>query len=258
MQRSNNLFWPLFGAVSIFFMLSPLVLVVLFSFGQNAQATLPIGGLTLDWYRALFDNDNFWRGLQNSIIVTGAVGLSSTVVGTLAALGLARLRPARAGRLITVLSFPIMMPPLVLALSLVTSYAGLGIPMGLHTVIPSHLVFTQPFVILIVYAQMSNFNYAVVDSARDLGASPLRIFFTIILPIIRPTLIGATLIAMAVSLDDFIITFFTIGSGMTLPTLIWGMLRTSLDPSINALGTLVLVATISASIVALRITRYRG
>jgi spermidine/putrescine transport system permease protein len=130
--------------------------------------------------------------------------------------------------------------------------------MGLHTVIPSHLVFTQPFVILIIYAQMANFDYAIIDSARDLGASTIKIFFTIVMPIIQPTLIGAALVAMAVSLDDFIITFFTIGGGMTLPTLVWGMLRTSLDPSINALGTLIITATITSSIIAFRITRYRG
>src|SRR5262249_22054901 len=100
--------------------------------------------------------------------------------------------------------------------------------------------------------------YAVIDSARDLGASRMRAFFTIVLPIIRPTLIGAALVAMAVSLDDFVITFFTIGGGMTLSTLGWGMLRTSLDPSVNALGTLILAATIGASALALRLTRYRG
>jgi len=78
------------------------------------------------------------------------------------------------------------------------------------------------------------------------------------LPIVRPTVIGAALIAVALSVDDFIITFFTIGNGMTLPTLVWGMLRTALDPSINALGTLILIATITSSVIALSITRYRG
>jgi len=250
--------WHLFGGLVMAFMLSPLVLVVFFSFGENMHSTLPVGGLTLKWYEKLFADPNFWRALENSLVVTLTVGVLSTVTGTLAALGIARWRAARAGAALTVFTLPVMMPPLVLALALATIFSTIGLRLGLHTVIPSHLVFTQPFVILIVYAQMANFDYAIVDSARDLGASPFRVFVTIILPIIGPTLVGAALIAMAVSLDDFIITFFTIGSGMTLPTLVWGMLRTSLDPSINALGTLILVATISSSMIALKITRYRG
>ncbi len=239
-------------------MLSPLVLVVFFSFGSNQNATFPVGALTLDWYRVLFKNPEFWVGLKNSLVITVSVGVLSTVIGTCAAMGITKLKSTKANTVISALSLPIMMPPLVLALALVSIYSGLGIRMGVHTVIMSHLVFTQPFVIVIVNAQLANFNFASVDSARDLGASPMRSFFDIVLPNIRPTIIGAALIAMAISLDDFIITFFTIGNGMTLPTLIWGMMRTSLDPSINALGTLVLFATIGFSAIALRITKYQS
>lgn len=258
MKKLSTVLWCGIGGLVVMFMLSPLIMVVFFSFGQNPHATLPIGGFTLDWYRVLFKNPEFWRALKNSLVVTLSVGLISTIIGTLAAFGIAKFRNIVANGVITILTLPVMMPPLVLALALATSYSSIGITMGLHTVIPSHLVFTQPFVILIIYAQMANFDYAVIDSARDLGASTIKTFFTVVLPIIQPTLIGAALVAMAVSLDDFIITFFTIGGGMTLPTLVWGMLRTSLDPSINALGTLIITATITSSIIAFRITRYRG
>ncbi len=129
--------------------------------------------------------------------------------------------------------------------------------LGLLTVIPGQLVFIQPFVILIVYARMATFDYAVVDSARDLGASPARAFFTVTLPIIRPTIIGAALIAMALSLDEFIITYFTIGGDLTLPTMVWAMLRTSLDPDINALATLIIAVTVGSTAIAVRLTRYR-
>ena len=89
----------------------------------------------------------------------------------------------------------------------------------------SHLLFTQPFVVIVVYARMLSFDWRVVESARDLGASPLRAFVTVTLPIIQPTVIGAALIAVALSIDDFVITFFTIGGGNTLPTFVWGMIR---------------------------------
>jgi spermidine/putrescine transport system permease protein len=130
--------------------------------------------------------------------------------------------------------------------------------MGRQTVIMSHLLFTLPFVVLVVYARLRNFDFRVVESARDLGASPLYAFFTVTLPIIRPTVVGAALIAMALSLDDFVITYFTISGGVTLPTFVFGMIRTALTPMANAIGTLILVMTIGTTLVALWLTRYRG
>ena len=97
-----------------------------------------------------------------------------------------------------------------------------------------------------------------MDSARDLGASPVKAFFSITLPVIQPTLVGAGLIATAISLDDFIITFFLIGSGNTLPTMVWGLVRTSLDPTINALATILIAVSVTATAVALHFSRYRG
>ena len=154
------------------------MLVVLFSFGENEHATLPMGGVTLGWYRTLFASRDFLVALKNSAIITGSVGVASAVIGTLAALALARLPMRRAGLMIMALSLPIMMPALVLALALLSAYAALGFRLGIETVIPSQLVFTQPFVILIVYARMVSFDDAMIEGARDLGASPFRAFFT--------------------------------------------------------------------------------
>jgi spermidine/putrescine transport system permease protein len=151
-----------------------------------------------------------------------------------------------------------MLPPLVLAVSLLTFYVEIGLRPSLLTVILSHLLFTQPFVILVVHARLATFDYRVVESARDLGATPIKAFLTVTLPIIRPTIIGAALVAIALSFDDFIITFFTIGSGNTLPTLVWGMIRTGLTPMVNAIGTLIILITIGSILVALALTRYRG
>lgn len=134
----------------------------------------------------------------------------------------------------------------------------MGLRLSLLTVILAHLTFTLPFVILIVTARLRDLNPAMADSARDLGASPLTVFRTVTFPLIRPTLFGAALIAMSLSLDDFIITFFLIGGGNTLPTLVWGMLRTGIDPQVNALGTLILAFTIGTAAIALRLTRFRG
>ena len=259
MTRPSTSLWWLFGVAVIVFMLTPLILVVVFSFGRNALTSFPMGGLTLDWYRALFANESFWGAAKNSAIVAGAVGIASTVIGTMAALTLARLPARLANTLLLLVGLPIMLPALIIGIALLSFFARiLGVELGLPTVILGHLVITQPFVILIVHARMAGFDPALVESARDLGASPFIAFRTVTLPIAQTTIIGAALIAMAISLDDFIITFFTIGSGNTIPTLVWSMVRTSLDPSINASATILIALTIGATLVALRLSRYRG
>ena len=253
-----TLLWRLFTAATVVFMISPLIILVLFCFSENSLLIFPIKGLTIDWFLAVFDRSQFWAALENSLIVTGTVGVVSTTIGTMAALVLARATPRFANASLTLVTLPVMLPPLVLGIALLTGFSSAGVKLGLHTVILSHLVFTQPFVILIVYARMAHFDYSIVDSARDLGASPLRVFFGITLPLTRPTIIGAALIAMALSLDDFVVTFFTIGGGNTLPTFLWGMLRKAVTPQINVVAAVIMALTITASLLAFRLSRYRG
>lgn len=258
MNMASTWLWRGFGLLVLFFMLSPLALVVLFAFADNAVTNFPIGGLSLVWFERLAEDPEFWVAFNNSLLVAGAVGLVSTVVGTMAAMALSRMREGVAAPTMMALAAPVMVPPLMLGLALLVFYVQVGLKLGLLTVILSHLVFTQPFVILIVHARMLGFDYATVDGARDLGASPLRAFFTVTLPIIRPTVVGAAFIAMALSLDEFVITFFTISGGNTLPTFIWGMIRTQTDPTINAIAAILICLTVGSSVIALRATRYRG
>ena len=254
----STLVWHLWLGLLILFMLTPLALVVLFAFGHNEITNFPMGGLSLRWFDTLFKERNFWNSFQNSLIVAGSVGLTSTVIGTMAALALARMRPRVATATIIGLSLPIMLPPLVIGIACLSFFVKVGLQLSLFTVILGHLIITQPFVVLVVYARMVGFDYTTIDSARDLGAGPLKAFLTITVPIIQPSVIGAALVAMALSLDDFVITFFTIGGGNTLPTLIWGMLRTTLNLAVNAIGTILLSLTLGSTLIALRITRYRG
>ncbi|HWA50537.1 MAG TPA: ABC transporter permease [Dongiaceae bacterium] len=254
-----DLGWQAFAVLAAIFMGVPLVLVVLFSFNQSALTSLPLTGFTLDWYRKLFSLGAFWPALWNSLIVAGFVAILSVAIGTMAALTLARMAQRRAEWLIGLISVPMMLPALIIGVAMMSYFVRLvDLPLGLPTVILGHLVIAQPFVILIVFSRLATFDWAVVDSARDLGASPLRAFFTVTLPIIRPTIVGAALIALSISLDDFVITFFTIGGGNTLPTLVWGMVRTSLDPTINAIATLLILLSVGSTLLALRVSSYRG
>jgi spermidine/putrescine transport system permease protein len=258
MNRAPKIIWSGIGGFFIVFLLSPLVLVVLFAFTNRPQSAFPIEALSLRWWEAMLANPNFLPAFWNSLIISGTVGIVSAIIGTMAALGLAQLDQRQARLAAAVLCLPLMVPPLVLGVALLSFYSRARISMGPQTVIASHLLFALPFVVLVVYARLRNFDFRVVESARDLGASPLRAFFTVTLPIIRPTVVGAALIAMALSLDDFVITFFTISKGMTLPTFVFAMIRTTVTPAANAVGTLILAMTIGTTLVALWLTRYRG
>jgi spermidine/putrescine transport system permease protein len=256
--RLSRIIWWFVGSALVLFMLSPLVLLVLFCFTSGTQVSFPISGFTLQWFAALFNSSEFRDAIQNSLIVTGSVGAVSTLVGTMAAMAMARMQPRISGPLMLCLSMPVMLPPLVLGVALLSFYASLKVPLGLRTVVLAHLVFTQPFVIMIVHARMASFNYAIIEAARDLGASRLHTFLTVTLPIAGPSIIGGCLVSMALSLDDFIVTFFTIGGGNTLPTFLWGMLRKGVNPTINVASFILLSLTILTSLFAIRLTRYRG
>jgi spermidine/putrescine transport system permease protein len=252
-------FWWGYGGLVLLFMTVPLVLVVLFSFNSSALTSLPLTGLTFDWYSRLFANDSFWPAFWNSLIVALTVAGVSAVVGTMAALALSRWPARPAAWVISFFSVPMMLPALIIGIALLSFFVRfLDLQLNLVTVILGHLVIAQPFVILIVFARMATFDHAMVESARDLGASAWTAFRTVTLPIVQPTIVGAALIALAVSLDDFVITFFTIGGGNTLPTMVWGMVRTSLDPTINAVATLLIALSIGSTVVALYVSRYRG
>ena len=230
----------------------------MFAFTNRAITNFPIEHLSLQWWREMLAHPQFLPSLGRSLIIGLTTAVVSATIGTMAASGLAGLPRGKASTILALLSLPVMLPPLVLAVALVTFFVSLGVKLSLVTVTISHVLLTQPFVILIVYAQMRDFDLRMIESARDLGASAWTAFRTVTLPIIRPTVVGSALMAAAISFDDFVITFFTMGGGNTLPTFVWGMMRSSLTPMVNAIGTLLLAATIASTLLGLWMTRYRG
>jgi spermidine/putrescine transport system permease protein len=250
--------WLIFIGLVLVLMIFPLLLVVVFSFNDAALTSFPLTGFTFGWYEKLFANDSFWPALVNSLVVGSAVSILSVVTGLLAALGLARMKWFSTQAVLDVLSAPMMLPSLTIGIALLSFFVRvLAVPLGLPTVILSQTVVILPFVIAVLHARLATFDWSLVESARDLGATEARAFLTVTLPIIRPTLIGSALIALALSIDDFVITFFTIGSGNTLPTLVWGLVRTALDPTINAIATLLLGLSIGSTMLALKLIDYR-
>jgi len=251
--------WIAFLTLSLIFMLGPIALVVLFSFGSNALIGFPMGAPTLGWYAGLLGDSSFHDALVNSLVVAFAAAILSSMTGTLAAFALLRMAPRLSRAILSLISVPVLLPPLVVAIAIVVLFVrGIGLGLGLPVVIFAHVLITQPFVILILMARLASFDRSAVEAARDLGASQWQAFRYVTLPQIGPSLVGAALVAAAISLDDFIIASFTIGGGNTVSTFVWGKLRTTLDPSTNAIATILLVLTLGTSAIALRLTRYRA
>jgi spermidine/putrescine transport system permease protein len=257
-MRASFIIHRVAGLLFVILLLSPLALVVLFAFSSKAISNFPIPGWTLRWWREMLAFEPFTPALENSLLVGLAVGLIASLIGTMAALGLACLPRRQAQIVMAALALPLMLPPLFLAVMLLVWYLFLDLALGLRTVVLSHLLFTLPFVVIVVYARLSSFDFKTIEAARDLGASPFKALLDIMLPMIRPVVIGAALMAIALSIDDFILTSFTIGGGNTLPILVMSTLRTSVTPMTNAIGTMLITLSIASTLTALYLTRYRG
>ena len=150
---------------------------------------------------------------------------------------------------------PAVVPGLLLGISLVILFRLVSVETGLMTIIIGHVVVCTPFVVLTVGAQLEQFDRSLLEAARDLGASGWRATWDITMPLVRTAIVGAAFLSAALSLDEFIVTFFINGGVTTGPLLIWGLMRLGIDPSINALATLVLVLTVVLSVIASRITK---
>ncbi|MBZ0229027.1 MAG: ABC transporter permease [Bauldia sp.] len=257
-MRLSAVFWRALSLIFVIVLLSPLGLVVLFAFSSKAISNFPITGFSFRWWEQMVDFPAFWPAFGNSLIVGISVGLLAAVIGTMAALSLVAMPPRRAQIITAIMALPLMLPPLFLGVMLLVWYLFLGLQLGLTTVVLSHLLFALPFVVIVVYARLASFDMRIVEAARDLGASPTRAFFSVTLPVIQPVIIGAGLMAVALSIDDFILTSFTIGGGNTLPILVMSTLRTSVTPMTNAIGTLLIALSIASTLGALALTRYRG
>lgn len=246
-----------FALAVIGFLAAPLLLCVVFSFTSGNHAAFPIPRLDLRWYARLLEEPQFRAAAFTTAQITLGCGLGAVLVGLLTALGLTRLNRPIAVAALLLLSTPLMLPPLMLGLALLTFYNAIGLRLGPMATALGHLLYTLPIVTSVLYARLTTLDHAAIEASRDLGASPIEAFFDVVLPALGPSLVGSLLIAMALSLDDFVVAFFVTGQN-TLSTLIWGMMRTTLNPSINAIGAIIIVLSLAITAIGLRATRYRG
>jgi spermidine/putrescine transport system permease protein len=227
------------GLVYVFLYVPILVLIVL-SFNKSGLPTAWTGFST-EWYGKLLANPKILSAAGNSLIVALVSTAISTAIGTLLAMGLEEGRPNP--WLDALVAAPMIIPDIVLAIALLSFYTLLNMSLGLHSIVLSHAVFNIAFVCMVVRTRLKNFDRSIVEASIDLGAGELTTFRRVTLPVIAPGVVAAALLSFTLSIDEFIIAYFTAGAGQgstTFPMQIYAMIRFGVTPEINAIATIVI------------------
>lgn len=223
----------------------PIVLIVIYSFNESKISSV-WGGFSLKWYAALFRDSEMLKALVNSLVLGVSSCLCAAVLGTLGALGMAKLPGKSSGAMEYLVTLPMMTPEIILGMVFLAFFSLLGLPFGMTTLILAHTAFCVPYIFMLVKARLVGMDPSLAEAARDLGASERRVFFDITLPLIAPAVLSGMLLSFAMSLDDVIISIFVTGVNVnTLPIRVYTQLKTSVTPEINALCTLMLAATLA-------------
>jgi spermidine/putrescine transport system permease protein len=252
--------WPIrlwLLAVGVF-LYAPLIALMAFSF-NDSRRNIVWKGFTLKYYEKAFNNDGLIEAFANSLTIAAVSTLLSVVLGALVALALWRFRFPGKTVVDGALALPIVVPEICMGVGMLVFFAkvmpwpqGLIWPLNLGAIIIAHVTFSFPFVAVVVRARMASFNRELEEAARDLGAGEFRTIKDVILPHMGPSLIAGALLAFTLSLDDFVITFFTAGPDtVTFPVKVYSMVRFSVTPEVNAASTLLIVLTVFLTAVAL-------
>lgn len=221
------------------FLYLPIIIFFIFSFNQ-APFPSPWVAFTFQWYKQLATSGDIWHALYNSLLVSISSVILSVVMGTF--LIFFAIQGGRVEKLLGYFYANIVFPEIVLAVGLLGLFTYCSIPLGMVTLTIAHSILGLGYVIPLVYARYGELDYRLTEAALDLGATPIQTFFTIILPLLKPSLLVAAIFVFIISFDDFVLAYFCSGSGFqTLPLYILSMLRTGVSPIVNALSTVLLV-----------------
>jgi spermidine/putrescine transport system permease protein len=233
------------------FLYVPLVIVVVYSF-NDSRLNAEWVGFTLDWYRRLLADDAMLGAAANSLLIAVTASAVSTVLGTMAGFAMYRYRL----RLLPLLVLtPIAIPEILMGVSLLIFFVLLNFTLGLVSVALAHVAFCIGFVAIVVRARLAGMDESLTEAARDCGATPWQAFRRVTLPLIMPGVIAGALMAFTLSIDDFVITFFTAGAGtVTLPLQIYSMIKIAVTPEVNAVSTLLMLLTLVLIVVATKVS----
>ena len=245
--------WWLWGAAALayLFLYLPLVIVVVYSF-NDSKLNAEWVGFTFSWYDKLFHNREMLTAARNSMVIGVVSAVVATFFGTLAGMAMHRYKL----RLLPFLVLtPIAIPEILMGVSLLIFFVLLNVTLGMTSIILAHVAFCIGFVAIVVRARMQGMDNSLVEAARDLGATPWQAFRLVALPQIMPGILAGGLMAFTLSIDDFVITFFTAGVGSsTLPLQIYSMIKIAVTPEVNAISTLLMVLTLCLIVLASKLS----
>lgn len=246
----------------ILFLYAPLAVVVLFSF-NSTNTSAAFVGFSLKWYAHLFGNDVILAAIRHSLILGIVSAVTGTFLGTLLGYGLYKHRGPWFGAVTWIVYLPIVIPDIVFGIAemaffvMIHRNTGLLAP-GLVTMIIAHVTFQIPFVALIVYSRLVGLDRSIFEAAQDLYASPLQRAYAFVLPVVRPAVVSGFFLAFTLSIDDFVISFFTAGpSSATLPIYIWGSIKKGISPEINAIASLLIGVVMLTALGSVAVDRLR-
>lgn len=228
----------------LIFLYAPILTMMVLSFNRSKSRT-QWGGFTLQWYTQMFDSRSIMSALSTTLIIAFLAAMIATLLGTVAAISIQAMKPIPRTVFLGITNIPMLNAEIVTGISLMLCFIAFGISLGFKTILISHITFCIPYVILSVLPKLKQTDKYIYEAALDLGASPLRAFFKVVLPDIMPGILSGFLLAFTMSLDDFIITHFTKGAGInTLSTLIYSEVRRGIRPSMYALSTIIFLVVL--------------
>lgn len=244
MKTRSISFSRIFMGIVLVVMYLPIVLLVIYSFNESKISSV-WGGFSIKWYQQLFRDKEMFKALWNSIVLGVSSSVCAAVIGTLGAFGMTKIKCKANGVMEYLSTLPIMIPEIILAMVFLAFFSLLGLPFGMTTLILAHTAFCIPYCFMLVKARLVGMDASLAEAARDLGASEWQVFRDITLPLIAPAIASGMVLSFAMSFDDVIISLFVTGVNVnTLPIRVYTQIKTGVTPEINALCSLMLLATL--------------
>lgn len=244
------------------FLYAPILVLIVFSFNDTQTGSRTVwSGFSLKWYQKLFEDRLILEALRNTLLIAVVAAVASTVLGTMAAIGINAMKKLPRRVMMNITNFPMVNPEIVTGVSLMLLFVFAvdlfgGRSLGMGSLIAAHITFCLPYVILSVLPKLRQMDPNLYEAAQDLGCPPVRAFFKVVLPEIMPGVVTGMIMAFTLSIDDFVISYFTSGTTQTLPIYIYSMTRKRVSPEINALST-VLFAVVMALLIIINVRQSR-
>ncbi len=258
LEYSRKIWVQLFVGATFLMLYAPIITLVAYSF-NDSRRNVVWKGFTFKYYIKAWNNDGLFEAFMNSITIAFMSTVISTILGAMVALLLWRFRFPGKAAYEGFMALPIVIPEICMGVAMLVFFARIGWPSGmpwplnLSAITIAHIAFSFPFVAVVVRARMSGFNRELEEASKDLGASEWQTFWNVVFPFMKPGIVAGALLAFTLSLDDFVITFFTSGPDtVTFPVKVYSMVRFSVTPEVNAASTLLIVITVIATLFAMK------